>query len=316
MTDQATTQAIVPIGEGATAPAPILTNEWEMIQAQAAVLARTNFVPKQYRGKPDDIIAAALWGRELGFGVTTSLSLIDVIEGNPELNAEGKVALFRCRGHSIQGEVNKNGATVTGIRADNGDSLTVTFTFADATAAKITGNPSWQKYREDMLWARAVTRLGRRLFGDVLQGFSYSAEEIESFMGNGHDEIVERPAAKPIPMVRRRPDLAGTTPAAPPAPAPPVPPAASDVVVVVDAELVEDDEPTPEPEPEAAQSDVKMASPAQQKFLAKLLSQNGIDNADRDAVHAKVGELLGRKVESLNELTSRDASRIIDHLNQ
>src|SRR5688572_19437976 len=115
----------------------MMANEWAMIKEQASIMANTEVVPKQYRGKPDDIIAAGLYGRELGFGLATALNLIDVIEGNPEINAEGKLALIRSRGHSVTGGVDDEKAWMRGRRADTGDEMEVVFTYEEAQRIKI-----------------------------------------------------------------------------------------------------------------------------------------------------------------------------------
>lgn len=54
------------------------------------------------------------------------------------------------------------------------------------------------------------------------------------------------------------------------------------------------------------------ASQAQIKMLGALMSQNGM--TDRDAALAFVADTIGRQVGSRNELTAREASRVIDAL--
>lgn len=81
------------------AAAPV--TPWELLARQADVLASSAIIPRQYQGRPEDIIAAGLMGHELGWGVMTSLQLIHVVEGKPEVSAEGMVALIRRAGHSV-----------------------------------------------------------------------------------------------------------------------------------------------------------------------------------------------------------------------
>ncbi len=162
-------------------PASDDLSAWDLIVQQANVLAKSSIVPKAYQRKPDDIIAAAMYGREVGFGVTTSLALIDMIEGNATINAEGKVALVRGAGHSIAGTVDNMKAVVTGKRSDTGDTMTVTFSMEDAARANLANKQNWKQHPSDMLWARAVSALCRRLFPDVCIGLSYTPEEVEAF---------------------------------------------------------------------------------------------------------------------------------------
>lgn len=286
-----------------------------MIQSQAEIMARTEVVPKQYRGKPDDVIAAGLMGRELGFGIATSLRLIDVIEGNPELNAEGKLSLIRSRGHSVrQIKLDDSGCVLYGKRCDNGDELEVSFTWGEAeritydtwegpkgnkskVKKRLVDKDNWQNYRQDMLWSRTVSRLGRRLFGDVLQGFSYDRDEIESHI-LGTDDAIDASAtvAEPIPMVRRAPTMPddGTE----------------------YAETVEDTptDATRVDTPPVSTGGVSMSA-AQHRYLEKLLGKEGLADDDRAGRHARVSKILDRPISSLSELTTRDASKVIDTLN-
>lgn len=151
---------------------PPSSGEWATLQAQAEVLARTNYVPKAFRGKPDAILAVALLARELSLPPIAALSLIDDIDGSPTLSAEGKVAVVRAKGHSITGTASPTEAIVSGRRADTGDELEVTFTIAEAQRMRLTGKHNWQTAPADMLWARAVSRLCRRLFSDVTAGLT------------------------------------------------------------------------------------------------------------------------------------------------
>lgn len=175
------TSDLVPTAPPAPA-VPDAPSEWQAIQAQAAILAKSGVVPQAYRGKPDDIIAAALYGREVGWGITTALTHIHLIQGRPSLSAQGMCALVRARGHSIGGGMNDTEATVTGKRNDTGDTMTVTWTIAMAKTAGLAGKDTWKQYPAAMLWARAVSQLCRSLFADVILGLQYTPEEVLSFV--------------------------------------------------------------------------------------------------------------------------------------
>jgi len=113
-----------------------------------------------------------------------SLRSIDVIEGGAEPNAELKARLFREAGHSIKVEAHDDEiCTITGIRGDTGETQTVSYSVQDALRAglidkiedgKVRARSSkgyalpWEHHTRDMLWARAVTRLVRRLAPDAL----------------------------------------------------------------------------------------------------------------------------------------------------
>ena len=148
----------------------------------AEQISRSPLMPAAYRGKPADAAIAMLYGGECGLPPMTSLQRIVVVNGKPGLDAQGMVALIRSKGHHITGEMSDTGAEVHGKRGDNGDEMSVTFTIDDAKrAGLVSTSNNYAKYPSDMLWAKAVSRIARRLFADVLMGFSYTDSEVESF---------------------------------------------------------------------------------------------------------------------------------------
>lgn len=159
---------------------PPSEDEYTQLVKMAEGLARTQFVPTAFRNKPSDIVAAGLYGREVGLSPMASLQRVVVINGKPTLDAQGMVAVIRSAGHSITGQASADKATATGKRADNGDTMTVEWTIDQARQAGLVKRGPWTDYPSAMLWARAVTQLARMLFADVLAGFSYSPEELES----------------------------------------------------------------------------------------------------------------------------------------
>ena len=52
-------------------------------------------------------------------------------------------------------------------------------TMEDAKRAGLLGKTSWQRYPEDMLFARALSRGARRFCPDALGGAIYTPEELE-----------------------------------------------------------------------------------------------------------------------------------------
>lgn len=155
-------------------------SELDVIERQADALARSSIVPPDYRGKPANIIAAALMGRSFGWDATTSMRMVTVISGTAGLKPEAMLALIRQRGHhvTIEAHADGRGVTVHGKRADNGDTASSSFTVADAERAGLTRSSAWKSYPVDMCQWRAVARLARSLFGDVVLGAGYVAEEL------------------------------------------------------------------------------------------------------------------------------------------
>jgi len=144
----------------------------------AEKISRSALIPQAYRGKPADAAICMMYGAEVGLPPMTALQRIVVINGRPTLDAQGMTALIRGAGHSLVGTTSDTEATVVGTRL-NGDTMTVTFTIADAKRANLVKNGPWTQYPSAMLWARAVSKLARELFSDVLMGMAYVPEELD-----------------------------------------------------------------------------------------------------------------------------------------
>lgn len=142
-------------------------------------IVNSELVPRAYRGKPADIFACVLLGRQLGIGDMHALRAIHVVDGKATISAELMTALVRQRGHSITADQQEGRVEIKGRRADNGDEMTVTWTKQMAERAGLMGKDNWKRYPEAMLWARGVSQLCRMLFPDVLAGVSYTSDEAE-----------------------------------------------------------------------------------------------------------------------------------------
>lgn len=162
-----------------------------LTNAQLTMIANTSFVPAAFRGKVPEVLACVATGRALGLPDMTSLRGIHVIEGKATLSAELMVAIVRDHKHSITGTVDDKKAVVKGKRADNGDEMEATFTAEMAVAAGLASKSNYKKHPDDMMWARAVSKLCRRLFADCFAGATYVPEEIEPTA----DELLDVPWA-------------------------------------------------------------------------------------------------------------------------
>lgn len=161
--------------------------EMNLLWNLARRVSETDFVPKPYRGRPEQTFAAIIQGRALGVDAMTALREIWISpNGSPEMSAELQAGLVRRAGHIIEGFSTRLRAEVTGKRVDTGEEMKVTFTLDDAVEQGLVelkdGKPyarskddkpmPWERFTEAMLWHRATTTLVRRLFPDVLIGAS------------------------------------------------------------------------------------------------------------------------------------------------
>lgn len=146
----------------------------------AEKIARTSSVPAAFRGKPDEIMATILVGHELELSAMTSLQKIHVIEGRPTLSAEVMTGIVMSHGHEVWVEESSaTRVTVCGQRKGSTHVQRVTWTMDDAQRAGLAGKQNWRKYPRQMLSARARAEMCRLLAPDVLAGIAYSKEEVE-----------------------------------------------------------------------------------------------------------------------------------------
>ena len=153
---------------------------FELVMQQAELLAspKNSIVPAAYRNNPSNIVAAGLFGRAFGWDVMTSMMNIHVIDGTASMKPEAMLGLVRRAGHSVEISIHPDGAVAVGKRADTGDEHTAQFTLADARNAGLDGKKNWKQYPEAMLQWRAVSKLCRSLFSDVVLGIGYVPEEL------------------------------------------------------------------------------------------------------------------------------------------
>jgi hypothetical protein len=286
------------------------TDSWASILPAVGDLAgkisTTNFVPKSLRGKPAEIAACILTGREVGIGPMESLSKINVIDGRPSMSAELMRSLVMRDGHEIRYPTLTDTKVVAeGRRAGSESWTTVTWSMTDAQRVGVASKDVWKKYPRQMLSARATSELCRLLFPDALGGISYTPEELD-----GESEGTDSPTEARGATVKRRTLPSGTeTPTEKIAPqiaseerqaAEAIEPTPDDQIV--EAEIVEE---------APAKPDNPMTGP-QSKMMGALMREAGL--TDRADAIGYCIEVIGREITSRNDLTKPEAQQIIDAL--
>jgi hypothetical protein len=147
----------------------------------SANLAQSSLLPKDLAGKPSNVLAAMLYGQELGLAPMQAIQSIYVVNGRPTIAAQLWVALTRRAGHKIRViEETPEACTVEVTRADDPDNPTrVTYTLDQAKAAKLTGKDVWTSHRAAMLYARAVSTACRRACPEIALGFGDEVDRVE-----------------------------------------------------------------------------------------------------------------------------------------
>ncbi len=157
-------------------------------------------------GKPEEVIATILsvmlLARELGFSPMQSVSGgINNIQGRFEISARLMNQAIRSRGHKIQVKMLTDDiCTIWGQRKDTFEEMESTYTLEEARrSGLVKEGGAWKKNPQDMLFARAISRLARRLYPDCIGGCYVEGELQETIQGKTVESI-EMPKVEEIEM--------------------------------------------------------------------------------------------------------------------
>lgn len=173
------TEIAVPERPGA-AVAHVQEVTLEAQMAYASEIAKSGLIPETFRKRPENILVAIEWGRELGLTPIASLNEIYVVHGTPSLSAKSMLMLARRAGHRVRVAGDTQEATCEIVRADDPEyPHKVTYTLAEAKQAGLMKNAAWQNNPTTMLRWRAIANCVRLACPEVLGGISYLPEEVE-----------------------------------------------------------------------------------------------------------------------------------------
>lgn len=165
---------------------PALCRNMDDYMALSSMLARSQFVPKDFRGNEGDVLAAVLFGRSLGLDPMQALQSIAVVNGKPSIYGDTALAVVRASGlvtsvqESIEGEGDKMVAVCKVTRA-NGDVVEQRYTVDDAKKAQLWGKSGpWSQYPKRMLQMRARGFALRDAAPDALRGL-ITREEAQDY---------------------------------------------------------------------------------------------------------------------------------------
>jgi len=154
----------------------------------ADMYSKSGMIPKEYQGKPANVLVAISWGFEVGVSPLSALRSISLINGKPAI--WGDALLGICQNHpqwigideTSEGEGEEYTAVcVVQRQRKNGEvgKTTVTFSHADAKRANLLGKSGpWQQYPTRMMRYRARGFALRDSFADAIGGI-ISAEEAQ-----------------------------------------------------------------------------------------------------------------------------------------
>jgi len=169
---------------------------WQMV-------AKTEFAPKDFKGKPEACLLAGQHGAELGLGPMQSLQCIAVVNGRPTVWGDAALALVQSSSvcefvaEQVEGDGNAMVATCEAKRRGYPKSTVVRFSVAEAKKAGLWGKTGpWTQYPKRMLQLRARGFALRDAFPDVLKGL-VTAEEAQDYPVVSQVETVKETVVVP-----------------------------------------------------------------------------------------------------------------------
>lgn len=152
---------------------------WNQMKEQATILVKSGFLPESIR-TPEQAIAIALKGWEMGVPMMQAFSHISIVKGKPCISAELMLAqMYRnIPGAKYEPLENDEHHAVVRFKRPGENWAKFEFNTEDAKRADLLGKGTWKSYPKVMFLWRAITMMARSKFPDAIMGCSYTPEEL------------------------------------------------------------------------------------------------------------------------------------------
>ena len=174
----------------------------------AEVIARSDIVPNDYKGKPGNVLIAVQMGMELGLPPMQALQNISVVNGRPAVWGDSLMAIARahhaCEYISETFEERTMTATCKAKRRGQPEEVR-TFSQKDAELAGLWGRNTWKQYPKRMLQMRARGFAIRDVFPDALRGIAL-AEEVQDMTPRDMGTVTRVDEPRQTPTLPDYPD--------------------------------------------------------------------------------------------------------------
>jgi hypothetical protein len=248
-----------------------------------------SILPESYRGNRANVLLAVGLGASMGLSPAESLYRISVIKGKPSASAELIAANVRKAGHRLRVRGDETTCTATIVRADDPEfEFTVTRDLEWARGMGLASNDNYKRQPGTMLQWRAITAVARLACPEALYGVQYTPDEL--------DDRPARPATVRVTAV----DVTPQPPAGASAPE------HAEAADTADADTVEDVAQHSAPLPPQG-----ITQPQLRKIAAAM---RDLFITERGHALSYVADVVGREVESRNELTKDEAHAVIEAL--
>lgn len=181
---------------------------FEQAMQFANMMADSDMVPKDFKGKPGNCLIAMQWGHELGMQAMQAVQNIAVINGRPAMWGDAVIALVRSSPLCEYITETDDGQTATCRVKRKGQPEEIrTFSIDDARTAGLFGKQGpWTTNPKRMRQMRARGFALRDVFPDVLRGMAIAEEAMDlKEIDMGMADVVREPA----PAAETKPEKPG-----------------------------------------------------------------------------------------------------------
>ena len=148
------------------------------MEVMADSIVKSNFYGFKTK---EQVMAVMLVAQAENKHPATVVQEYDIIQGRPALKTQAILARFQLAGGKVQWNENTRTKCVGTFSHEAGGTITVEWTIDMAKQAGLyRAGSGWEKYPEDMLRARVISRAVRSIYPACILGH-YSVEEVQDF---------------------------------------------------------------------------------------------------------------------------------------
>jgi hypothetical protein len=184
----------------------MLPKNFDELARFSKMLSSSDLAPKDYKGKPENVAVAIMYGYEIGLQPMQAVQNIAVINGRPCVWGDAMLAVIQGRKDCEDiTETLENGVATCMIQRAGKSSVTRDFSIEDAKKAGLWGKQGpWTQYPNRMLQMRARAFAIRDAYADVLRGVQIR-EEVEDYPKKEKDITKKAKVVEKNETVQERP---------------------------------------------------------------------------------------------------------------
>lgn len=180
----------------------LMPSSFDEAEKFAKLIADSDFAPKDYRGRPGNVLVAVQMGAELGLAPMQALQNIAVINGRPSVFGDAALAIIKAHPDFVDCiETGDESIATCTIKRRGRTDVTRTFSREDAQRAKLWDKDVWKAYPKRMLQMRARGFAIRDQFPDALRGL-ITAEEAQDIPRDARPVSLVKETTLPSPEIR------------------------------------------------------------------------------------------------------------------